>query len=103
VGPARDLRHTTDPTAKVRGALAHLLGQALARLRRREEAFEALRSAVEIADDLVGAPARWHARAALGEASYTLGDDETAVAAYDEAASLVESFAGRWRRSGRRA
>ncbi len=71
-----------------------LLGQALARLGRRDEAFEALRSAVEIADELVGPPARWHARAALGEVSYALGDDDTAAAAYDEAARLVESFAG---------
>jgi hypothetical protein len=47
-----------------------------------------------MADDLVGEPARWHARGALGEVSYALGDDETAAAAYDEAASLVESFAG---------
>jgi class 3 adenylate cyclase/tetratricopeptide (TPR) repeat protein len=70
-----------------------LLGQALARVGRRDEAFEALRSGVEIADALVGPPARWHARAALGELSYALGDDESAAAAYDEAASLVESFA----------
>jgi class 3 adenylate cyclase/tetratricopeptide (TPR) repeat protein len=70
-----------------------LLGQALARLGRRDGAFEALRSAVEIADDLVGAPARWQARAGLGEVSYALGDDETAALAYGEAASLVESFA----------
>jgi class 3 adenylate cyclase/tetratricopeptide (TPR) repeat protein len=71
-----------------------LLGQALARVGRRDVALEALRSGVEIADALVGPPARWHARAALGEVSYALGDDETAAAAYDEAASLVESFAG---------
>jgi class 3 adenylate cyclase/tetratricopeptide (TPR) repeat protein len=70
-----------------------LLGQALARNGRRDQAFEALRSAVEIADDLVGAPARWHARAALGEVSYALGDDNAAAVAYEEAASLVESFA----------
>jgi class 3 adenylate cyclase/tetratricopeptide (TPR) repeat protein len=71
-----------------------LLGQALARLGRRDEAYEALRSGVEIADALVGPPARWHARAALGEVSYALGDDETAAAAYDEAASQIESFSG---------
>ena len=71
-----------------------LLGQALARLGRREEAFAALRAAVEIADDLVGPPARWHARAALGEAAYALGDDETARVAFEEAAGLVETFAG---------
>jgi tetratricopeptide (TPR) repeat protein len=70
-----------------------LLGQALARNARRDQAFEALRSAVEIADDLVGAPARWHARAALGEVSYALGDDNAAAVAYEDAASLVESFA----------
>jgi class 3 adenylate cyclase/tetratricopeptide (TPR) repeat protein len=69
-----------------------LLGQALARMGRREDAFTALRSAVEITDDLVGAPARWHARAALGQVSYAVGDDETAAAAYDEAAGLIENF-----------
>jgi class 3 adenylate cyclase/tetratricopeptide (TPR) repeat protein len=79
---------------KYEGRSLTLLGQALARLGRRDEAFEALRAAIEIADDLVGPPARWHARAALGEASYALGDDETAAGAYDEAANLVESFAG---------
>lgn len=70
-----------------------LLGQALARLRRRDEALAALQAAVEIADDLVGPPARWQARGALGQAAYALGDDETAAAAFGEAASLVESFA----------
>jgi class 3 adenylate cyclase/tetratricopeptide (TPR) repeat protein len=70
-----------------------LLGQALARLGRREEAFDALRSAVGIADDLVGPPARWDARAALGKTAYALGDDDVAAAAYGEAAGLVESFA----------
>ncbi len=70
-----------------------LLGQALALLGRREEALDSLRSAVVIADELVGPPARWHARAALGEVSYALGDDETAAVAYAESANLVESFA----------
>ena len=70
-----------------------VLGQALARLGRRDEALEALSAAVAIADDLVGSPARWRARAALGEASYSLGDDDRAAAAYEEAANLVESFA----------
>jgi class 3 adenylate cyclase/tetratricopeptide (TPR) repeat protein len=70
-----------------------LLGQALIRLGRREEAFEALRSAVTIADDLVGPPARWETRTALGAAAYGVGDDETAASAYGEAAGLVESFA----------
>ena len=70
-----------------------LLGRALARLNRREEALETLRSAVDIADGLIGPPARWHARAALAEVSYALGDDETAAVAYAESANLVESFA----------
>jgi class 3 adenylate cyclase/tetratricopeptide (TPR) repeat protein len=70
-----------------------LLGRALARLGRREDALEALHAAVEIADALVGPPARWDARVALGEAAYSLGDDDTAATAYEEAASLIESFA----------
>jgi tetratricopeptide (TPR) repeat protein len=69
-----------------------LLGKGLARLRRRAEALAALRSAVEIADALVGAPARWQARAALGEVAYAHGEDETAADAYDQAAGLVEAF-----------
>ena len=70
-----------------------LYGQALARLRRRDEALAAVRSAVAIADDLVGPPARWQARAALGEVSYALADDQTAAIAFAEAADLVEAFA----------
>lgn len=70
-----------------------LLGQALARLRQREEALAALRSAVAIADELIGQPGRWQSRAALGEASYDFGEDETAAAAFAEAADLVDDFA----------
>jgi class 3 adenylate cyclase/tetratricopeptide (TPR) repeat protein len=70
-----------------------LLGEALARLGRREDAIEALEAAVRIADELVGPPARWDARAALGRAAYALGDDDRAAVAYREAAELVESFA----------
>jgi class 3 adenylate cyclase/tetratricopeptide (TPR) repeat protein len=69
-----------------------LLGQALARLGRRDEALEALRSATRIADDLIGPPARWQARAALGESAYALGQDDVAATAYGEAAELVTSF-----------
>jgi tetratricopeptide (TPR) repeat protein len=69
-----------------------LVGQALARLRRRDDALAALRSGVTIADELVGPPARWQARAALGNAAYELGDDETADAAFAEAAQLVDGF-----------
>jgi class 3 adenylate cyclase/tetratricopeptide (TPR) repeat protein len=69
-----------------------LMGQALSRLRRRDEALAALNSAVAIADELVGPPARWLARAALGDAAYELGDDETAATAFTNAASIVDAF-----------
>jgi class 3 adenylate cyclase/tetratricopeptide (TPR) repeat protein len=68
-------------------------GQALAALGRRDEALEALRAAVTIADRLVGPPGRWRAQAALGVAAYALGDDATAAVAYEAAAELVQSFA----------
>jgi tetratricopeptide (TPR) repeat protein len=70
-----------------------ILGQALASLGRREEALDSLRAAVVIADELVGQPARWQARAALGEAAYALGADDVAETAYREAGELVASFA----------
>jgi class 3 adenylate cyclase/tetratricopeptide (TPR) repeat protein len=68
------------------------LGQALARLRRSAEALDALRTAVRIADDLVGPPARWDARAALGRVAYELGEDDEAAASYAEARELVDTF-----------
>jgi tetratricopeptide (TPR) repeat protein len=68
-------------------------GQALARLSRKDEALEALRTAIPIADELIGPPARWRARAALGREAYALGDDETAETAWSEAATLVHDFA----------
>jgi tetratricopeptide (TPR) repeat protein len=71
-----------------------MLGQAHARLGRREEALAALRGGVTIADELIGPPARWQARAALGDAAYDLGDDETAAVAFAEAADLVDAFVG---------
>jgi tetratricopeptide (TPR) repeat protein len=70
------------------------LGEALGRLGQRAEAFQALQSAVAIADELIGAPGRWRARSALGRVAYALGDDETAAVAYDEAGALIETFAG---------
>jgi class 3 adenylate cyclase/tetratricopeptide (TPR) repeat protein len=69
-----------------------LAGQALARLDRPDDAIAALRSAIAIADDLIGPPARWQARVALGEALYRLGDDDAAASAYSEAAELVGGF-----------
>ena len=64
----------------------------LAQVGRRDEALQALSSAVVLADELVGPPARWQARAVLGKVSYELGDDEAAAAAYGEAGDLVEGF-----------
>ena len=71
-----------------------LLGEALVRLGRRDEAFEGLRGAVAIADDLIGPPLRWRTRAMLGRAAYAGGDDDSAATAYGEAADLIETFAG---------
>jgi class 3 adenylate cyclase/tetratricopeptide (TPR) repeat protein len=79
---------------KYEGHSLTTLGQALGRLGQGDEAFQALRSAVAIADELIGAPGRWRARAALGQVSYALGDDDAAAVAYDEAGALIETFAG---------
>jgi class 3 adenylate cyclase/tetratricopeptide (TPR) repeat protein len=72
-----------------------LLGEALGKLGRREDALEALRSAVKIADGLIGQPARWDARAALGRTAFALGEDDVAASAYGEAAELIGTFAAR--------
>jgi class 3 adenylate cyclase/tetratricopeptide (TPR) repeat protein len=68
-------------------------GQALARLRRKDDALTYLRQAVQLSDELIGAPARWDARAALGRAAHALGEDDVAVAAFAEARKLVDDFA----------
>jgi class 3 adenylate cyclase/tetratricopeptide (TPR) repeat protein len=70
-----------------------LLGEALARAGRRDEAIQTLEAGVEMADELVNPPGRWNAYAALGRAAYTLGDDERAARASTEAADVVEAFA----------
>ena len=44
-------------------------------------------------DDLIGPPARWHARAALADGAYAFGDDDTAATATADAARLIETFA----------
>jgi tetratricopeptide (TPR) repeat protein len=68
------------------------LGQALARLKREDDALAALRSAVEIADRIVSPYARWNARAALGRTAYALGRDDDAHGAYREAREIVDAF-----------
>jgi class 3 adenylate cyclase/tetratricopeptide (TPR) repeat protein len=70
-----------------------LFGQALTMLGRKPEALAALRAAVPIADELIGPPARWEARAALGRCAYTLGEDDLAAEAYGEARELIRGFA----------
>jgi tetratricopeptide (TPR) repeat protein len=71
-----------------------MLGEALARLGRRDEALQELEAAVALADELIGQPARWQAQAALGRAAYGLGDDDRAAVAYSEAGRLVDEFVG---------
>ena len=68
------------------------LGDALARLRRRDEALAEHEAALRIADQLIGPPARFRARAALARAAYALGDDERAATASTEARALVDEF-----------
>jgi class 3 adenylate cyclase/tetratricopeptide (TPR) repeat protein len=70
-----------------------ILGQALARLGRPDDAVAALRSAVEIADRVVSPYARWNARAALGRVAYELARDDEAAKAYGEAREIVDAFA----------
>jgi class 3 adenylate cyclase/tetratricopeptide (TPR) repeat protein len=70
-----------------------LLGEALARAGRREDALRELEAGVALADELVNPPGRWNAYAALGRAAYALGDDDRAAKASTEAADLVEAFA----------
>jgi class 3 adenylate cyclase/tetratricopeptide (TPR) repeat protein len=70
-----------------------LLGEALARAGRPDQAIEALEAGVRLADELVNPPGRWNAHAALGRTAYVLGDDDRAASASTAAADLVEAFA----------
>jgi tetratricopeptide (TPR) repeat protein len=69
-----------------------VLGEAFAALGRRDEALSELQAAVAVADELIGPPGRIDARAALGRASYRLGEDDLAERSYREAADLIEAF-----------
>jgi tetratricopeptide (TPR) repeat protein len=77
---------------KYEGRTLTTFGEALVRLGMREDGLAALREAVRIADDLIGPPARWHARAALGRIAYELGEDDEAARAYAKARQLVDAF-----------
>ena len=70
-----------------------ILGEALVALGRREEGLAELRTAVDGADRLGTPSGRWQARAALGKALYSTGDDAGAAVAYGEAAKLIRGFA----------
>ena len=70
-----------------------ILGEALVALGRREEGLAELRTAVDSADRLGTPSGRWQARAALGNALYSTGDDPGAAVAYGEAAKLIREFA----------
>ncbi len=70
-------------------------GEALARLGRADGALTELRRAVQTSDELIGAPARWAARASLGRVAYELGEDDEAAVAYGEARTLVDEFAAK--------
>lgn len=78
--------------AKYEARSLSTLGQALARLRRNDDALAALRSGVEIADRIVSPYARWNARAALGRVAYSVGRDDEAATAYSEAKEIVDAF-----------
>jgi tetratricopeptide (TPR) repeat protein len=79
---------------KYEGHALTTYGEALARLGRSDEGLAALERSVAIADELVGAPGRWRARAVLGRVAYALGDDVAAAASYETAAGLLREFAG---------
>jgi class 3 adenylate cyclase/tetratricopeptide (TPR) repeat protein len=68
------------------------LGSALARLGRRDESIAEHEAAVRLADELIGPPGRYAARAALARTAYELGDDERAATATAEAQALVDDF-----------
>ena len=78
--------------AKYEARALSTLGQALARIKRNEDALATLRSAVEITDRIVSPYARWNARAALGRVAYAVGRDDEAKAAYGEAREIVDTF-----------
>jgi tetratricopeptide (TPR) repeat protein len=69
------------------------LGQALARLGRHDDGIAALRSAVQLADNIVSPFARWNARAVLGRVAHELGRDDEAATAYEEAVRIIDDFA----------
>jgi tetratricopeptide (TPR) repeat protein len=69
-----------------------IYGQALVQLGRVDEGLAALRAAVRLADELIGHPGRWDARATLARVAYALGRDDDAATSYREAADLVAEF-----------
>jgi class 3 adenylate cyclase/tetratricopeptide (TPR) repeat protein len=70
-----------------------ILGEALARAGRREDAIRELQAGVAVSDALINPHGRWNAQAALGRAAYAIGEDDIAAKAYGESAEVVEAFA----------
>jgi predicted ATPase len=70
-----------------------VLGRALVRMGKGDEALAELAAAMADADSLGSPPGRWRARAALGSARYAAGDDAGAEAAFRDAAAVVRDVA----------
>jgi class 3 adenylate cyclase/tetratricopeptide (TPR) repeat protein len=69
------------------------LGRALVGLGRPSDGLRESRSAVEIADALVNPVGRWQSRAALADVLRTIGDEQAAVVATNEARRILTDFA----------
>ena len=69
-----------------------LLGSALIELDRTDEGLAELRAAVALAERLGSPPPRWKLSASLGEALYTVGDDDGAAAAFATAKQTLEGW-----------
>lgn len=76
---------------KYEGRAATVLGEAFARLGRSDEALRALQTGIDFADELVGPPARWSARAALGRAAYALVERFASTLKPERATRLLEA------------
>ena len=100
MGRAGDPDRAPHPAPEVRRAFTEIAGQALAKLGRRDEAMRTLHSAVAVADELVGQPRRWQARAALGRVAYEFGEDDIASSAYEQAEGSSTPSRRRSYRSG---
>jgi len=70
-----------------------ILGPALVAAGRPAEGLIELETAVRLADDISATSIRWKARASLGSALFTTGDDAGAETTYREAADVIRGYA----------